>query len=417
MALQSHKPQNRSFCCRKDCFKFVNPLKIKHKTRKDIILQFVKVHPCKTRKVQDRIRPKNCYREYFLPGSDGSDIKVCKNIFMRTVKCSSDFIGKTLDHITKAVVENLKDKVDTPSNRITHTIIVNGEETLRVEQPSNDRKKMDNLPLMIEEINNLRGTSKELSITNQALPNSQNYDEDNEITDITALLSEANSDTWHSERCRDETIDEQQANIDSDLTVQTDDITDCDGIMDVMDELSEETAFEASEYLSDLKEDKILVGTSTVTFEKYSNNSVDMFVIIYIISLIFVCLLCIYLTHDSSELQDTRLIALTNIYELSVMYIALKVYKKISRNEFIPAVEMYVVVILYFNVIIILYDCICAQSAFCKQVVDGLIYIIIVIIYIKVLKVLKVLRDRHIRRVKIKQIINRSGGGLAQAGY
>ena len=412
MALQSDKPQNRSFCCRKDCFKFVNPLKIKHKTRKDIILQFVKVHPCKTRKVQDRIQPKNCYREYFLPGNDGSDIKVCKNIFMRTVKCSSDFIGKTLDHITKAVVENLKDKVDTPSNRTTHTI-VNGEETLRVEHPSNDRKKMDNLPLMIEEINNLRGASKELSITNQTLPKSQNDDEDNETTDITAILSEANSDTWQFEqqRPRDEAIDEQQANIDSDLTVQTDDITDSDSIMYVMDELSEERAFEASEYLSDLKEDKILVGTSTVTFEKYSNDSVPMFVIIYIISLTFVCLLCFYLTHDSSKLHDTRLIALTNIYELSVMYIVMKVYKKISRNEFIPALEMYVVVILYFNVIIILYDCICAQSAFCKQVVDGLIYIIIVIMYIKVL------RDRHIRRVKIKQIINRSGGGLAQAGY
>ena len=81
-------------CCKKNCFERVDPQKLKTRSRRNVVRKHVKVYPCKSRKVKDRLRPKNCYREYFLPGSNGNDVKVCKNIFMSTVKCSSDFMIK-----------------------------------------------------------------------------------------------------------------------------------------------------------------------------------------------------------------------------------------------------------------------------------------------------------------------------------
>ena len=143
MASQTDKATSRG-CCKKNCFKKVHPLKIQTESRRDIVLKYVKVYPCKTRKVRDRFRPKNCYREYFLPGHH-NDVKVCKHIFMRTVKCSSDFIDKTLCEVTKAITDNLE--VDVNKTDIQQTSETN-QATYLPEEGLSD------IPLMVEEINN-----------------------------------------------------------------------------------------------------------------------------------------------------------------------------------------------------------------------------------------------------------------------
>ena len=104
MASSSDITKKRS-CCTRNCSERVDLLKLRTKSHKDIVREYVCVYPCKTRKVQERIRPKNCYRKYFLPGLDGKKVKVCKKTFMKTVECSSHLIYESLKEVTKAITD------------------------------------------------------------------------------------------------------------------------------------------------------------------------------------------------------------------------------------------------------------------------------------------------------------------------
>ena len=120
-----------------------------------VVRKHVKVYPCKTRKIKDRLRPKNCYREYFLPGSNGNDVKVCKNIFMSSVKCSSDFIDKTLCEVTKAVTYSLEDVVTTSDHK-RHRNRIKIHEIAGINPASyihQEEQGLRNIPLVVEVIN------------------------------------------------------------------------------------------------------------------------------------------------------------------------------------------------------------------------------------------------------------------------
>ena len=185
MAPSSEKSKKRS-CCTKNCSERVDPSKLPTKSRKDIVLKNVNVHPCKTRKNQDRIRPKNCYREYYLPGYDGKNIKICKNIFMKTVRCSSDFISKTLkeDIINKQGVEYVKEPVHQSMKGKTLY-----KETSGKSQASSDQQGLTNIPLMVEELNN---NEESCSTTSQRSQHSEENHEENDIDlpDIMGITEE-----------------------------------------------------------------------------------------------------------------------------------------------------------------------------------------------------------------------------------
>ena len=209
----THKIKSTRGCCKKNCFERVDPQKLETGSHRNVVLTHVKVYPCKTRKVKDRLRPKNCYREYFLPGSNGNDVKVCKNIFMSTVKCSSDFIDKTLCEVTKAVTDSLEDVVTTSDHK-RHRNRIKIHESVGINPASyihQEEQGLRNIPMVVEEINH------------------------GEVS-----LQETNDKYVMTKKVTEESSKED---------IKSFDLLGHENIAEVMEEINEDKAFEAVNYL------------------------------------------------------------------------------------------------------------------------------------------------------------------------
>ena len=289
MDSQNPKVANRS-CCKKNCFEKVEPLKLKNESRRDTVLKYVKVYPCKTRKVKDRFRPKNCYREYFLPGHHSNDVKVCKNVFMSTVKCSSDFIGKTLYEVTKAITDNQEDAVTTLDYNHQRNRF-NTQQTVEINQVSFIKQKgqgFSNIPLMVEEINQGEVSSHETDVSSHETDvSSHEMDVSSHETDVSSHETEVSS--HETEKSSHETeVKQHETGVSSHKTGvsmhetvelpnnETDEdfesfdlLSGHENFMNDIEEITDERAFEAVNYL----EDEIIFVLQSAKIPSEENNN------------------------------------------------------------------------------------------------------------------------------------------------